>query len=111
LRTSHKYILLLTILSLLCLLAIGLYAQDKAKYQPTEIQLLKLQNKQKDAVIAKQALDALQAQITNQQKAFQEALKSLNDEAEAIKKENSWPKELTFDPNNVVFTEPAKDKK
>jgi len=111
-QTSPRVILAYSILSALLLLAMALYGQEKPKtYTPTEIQLLKLQNKQKDAVIAKQHLDALQTAMTDAQKTFQQALKDLTDEAEKVKSEQHWPKETQFDPNNISFTEPAKETK
>ena len=112
-QTSHRFIMVLTILSMLCLLALSIWGQEKAKeYKPTEIQLLKLQNKQKDALLAKQRLESLQAAIQATQKEFQDGLKALTDEAEAVKKENNWPKETQFDPNTVQFSEPpAKEAK
>ena len=112
LRTSNRFLLLLTLLSVLCLLAIALRAQtrttpmppvgpDTAKtFTPTEIQSLRLQVRQKDALLAKKSLD-------DAQKAFQESLKALTDEAEVVKKENGWSKELQFDPNTITFSAPT----
>jgi len=110
-KTSNRYILLLTILSVLCL-AVLAFGQEKPKeYKPTEIQLLKLQNKQKDAVIAKQQRDALQEALHTADEHFQNALKALNDEAEKVKTEQGWPKELQFSPNDLSYTEPPKEQK
>ena len=73
------------------------------KYKPTEIQLLKLQNKQKDALLAKAAMDSAQAR-------FQQSVLDLTNEAEKIKLENKWAKEVQFDPNLVTFSDPPAKK-
>jgi hypothetical protein len=96
--------LLLTLLSTLVLFAIAVFGQDKPKYQPTEVQSLRLQVRQKDALLAKRALDDAQT-------AFQKALTDLNSESEKVKTENNWPKEVSFNPNDLSYTEPAKDPK
>jgi hypothetical protein len=95
----------------ICLLAMALYGQEKPKYVPTEVQTLRLQNKQKDAIIAKQNVDALQVAFQQAQTKFQEAIKALGDEGEKVKQEQSWPKDLQFNVNDLTYTEPAKDKK
>ena len=110
-KTSHRLILAYSLISFFLLIAMALYGQDKPKFTPTEIQLLKLQNKQKDALLAKSRLEALQTAVQNAQKDFQDSMKALGDEAEAVKKENGWPKEVNFDPNTVSFSEPAKEAK
>ena len=110
-QTSHRFIMVLTILSMLCLLALTIWGQEKKEYKPTEIQLLKLQNKQKDAIIAKQQMDALQTAYQDAQKRFQDRIKELGDEAETIKREQNWPKDLQFSPDTLVFSEPAKETK
>jgi hypothetical protein len=87
------------------------HAQDKPPapptLTPTEVQSLRLQVRQRDALIAKQALDSAQAK-------FQQALKDLSDEAERVKSDNHWDKSVTFDMNDLHFTavakEPVKDK-
>jgi hypothetical protein len=110
-RERHPHIRRL--LFMLWLVAVGymLCAQDKPPaaptLTPTEVQSLRLQVRQKDAVIAKQALDSAQAK-------FQQALADLNAEAERVKTENKWDKSVAFDMNDLHFTavakEPAKDK-
>lgn len=69
------------------------------KYEPTEVQLLKLQVKQKDAQLAQMNLQQAQARFT-------QALNDLNAEGEHIKTENKWPAELKFSVDNLQFTMP-----
>ena len=110
-KTSPRLILLYAVLGTLLIGAMVLYGQEKPKYQPTEVQSLRLQVRQKDALLAKERLEALQAAVQTQQKTFQDALKALTDESDVVKKEQGWPKETVFEPNNLTFTEPAKDAK
>ncbi len=88
------------------LLATVAMAQDHPKdYKLSEIQSLRLQVKQKEAIIAKNNLD--QAQHN-----FQQALTDLTSEGDKIKSENGWPKETTFEPNTLQFSAPpAKEAK
>lgn len=88
-------------------------AQDKPKeYKLSEIQTLRLQNRQKDALLSKQRLDALQAEMQSTQKLFQDQLKALTDEGEKVKTENGWAKDTAFDPNSLQFSAPpAKEAK
>jgi hypothetical protein len=71
------------------------------EYKPNELQMLKLQVRQKDAQIKKQSLVQAQAE-------FQAAYGALMDEENAIKKENKWPDTLLFDPDKLQFTAPPK---
>jgi hypothetical protein len=83
-------------------------AQDKPKeFKLSEVQTLRLQNKQKDALLLKQRLDALQAEMQSTQKSFQESLKALTEEGEKVKTENGWPKETAFEPNTLTFSDPT----
>jgi hypothetical protein len=97
-------IVALTLLTLA--IAIGLLAQDTAKpkvYTPTEVQSLRLQVKQRDALLAKQNLESAQ-------RAFQQALTDLSAEGEKVKHENKWPDDTNFDPNSLQYSAaPAKD--
>jgi hypothetical protein len=99
-------IVALTLLTLA--IAIGLLAQDPPKpkvYTPTEVQSLRLQVKQRDALLAKAALEQAQRQ-------FQQALTDLTAEGERVKIEQGWPKDTNFDPNTLVYAPaPAKDAK
>jgi len=105
----------LIILTLLAFgLLLGLGAQDKlaapvknlnegtniaAKdvFKPTEIQSLRLQVKQRDALLAKAALEQAQRQ-------FQQALTDLTSEGERVKQENGWAKDTQFQPNDLTFS-------
>jgi DNA anti-recombination protein RmuC len=91
----------------------ALLAQDKPKeFKTSEIQTLRLQNRQKDALLLKQRLDALQAEMQSTQKSFQESLKALTEEGEKVKAENHWPADTQFEPNQLVFSAPpAKEAK
>jgi len=76
--------------------------QDKppTAFTPTEVQALRLQVKQKDAQLAQQAMSAAQAN-------FSKALLDLNAEAERVKSEQHWNKDVTFNPNDLSFSAPA----
>jgi hypothetical protein len=63
---------------------------------PTEIQSLRLQVKQKDALLAKNLLEQAQA-------SFQKALTALQEEGEKVKTENNW-KDVEFNPNDLSFS-------
>jgi len=79
-------------------------AQDKKAaptYKPSEIQLLRLQVKQKDAQLAFLAVQ--QAQAT-----FNQRIQDLTSEADKIKLENGWDAKVTFDGNTLIFAEPEK---
>jgi hypothetical protein len=78
---------------LLLLLAIP-QGQEEKKYEPTEVQSLRLQVKQKDTQLA--------------QIAFQRALGALYEEASKVKKENNWPNELVINPDTLTFSMPPK---
>ena len=68
-------------------------------YEPSEVQALRLQVKQRDAQIAQIAFQQAQVQ-------FQQALAELNREADRIKTENKWPKDLVFKPETLKFEAP-----
>ena len=78
------------------------------KFEPSEVQKLKLENAQLRAGIA-------QRDLTAAQKAWNEAAAALNAEAAAIKKENGWPDDLAFDFQSLKFTpappKPEKEEK
>lgn len=73
--------------------------QPPKKYQPSEVEALRLQVKQKDAQIA-----SYQAQSAQQ--AAQRAYADLMTEAEKIKEAEHWPANVTFDPGSLSFSEP-----
>lgn len=69
------------------------------KYEPTELQRLKLQVLQRDAQLA-------QVQLQRAQQAFQGALAALDAEAGEVKKSNKWPAEVQFSPDTLTFDVP-----
>jgi hypothetical protein len=69
-------------------------------YKPTEIQSLRLQVKQRDALLAQKDWQVAQEH-------YQAAVAILNAEGEAIRKENHWPDTVKFDANTIEFSEPA----
>ena len=77
-------------------------AQDgKPKsFTPTELQTLRLQVKQKDALLAKNLLE--QAQNN-----FLKALSDLQAEGDKVKQENGW-KDVSFNPSDLTFSVPEK---
>jgi len=72
-----------------------------SKYQPTEVQALKLQVAQRDAQLA-------QIQLQRAQAAFQGALAKLDELAGQVKLENKWPAEVQFSPDTLQFETPPK---
>src|SRR5258708_6738094 len=92
---TKKAILLPVAAALLGIAAAVLVAQRKpAIYVPSETQALRLQVKQKDAVIAQKDMQAVQQR-------FQDALNALNAEAEKVKKENGWSPDIKFSPDTL----------
>ena len=110
-KTSHKTLAVYAVISAILLCAMVLHGQEKTKFVPTEIQRLKLENKQKDALLAKERLESLQSAVQQAQRNFQDSLKALTDEAETVKKEQGWGKDVVFDPNTVSFSEAKESKK
>jgi|SRR6267142_4273374 len=72
-----------------------------AKYEPTEVELLRLQVAQKDAQIA-------QIQLQQAQQMFQQALGRLQVQADIIKAEHKWPAEVQFKLETLTFAPPTK---
>lgn len=82
---------------LLVFAGVAALAEEKAKeYKPTEIQSLRLQVKQKDALLAWNR--------------YQAAINDLNAEAQRVKKDNHWPDETIFNGDTLQFSEPEKKK-
>jgi hypothetical protein len=75
-----------------------------AELKPTEVQSLRLQVKQKDALLAKQRLEALQTVIQGAQADYQRALQDLTTTADSVKLENGWRADTQFDPNQLTFS-------
>lgn len=76
-------------------------AQEKKEYKLTEVQLLRLQVKQKDAQIA-------QVRFQASQQAFQAAINDLQAEASKVKEQNSWDKDVIFNADALTFSEAPK---
>jgi len=106
----------LIILTLLALSVVA-FGQDKPAspkptdpqptkvYAPTEVQSLRLQVRQKDALLAKATLEQAQ-------RAFQQALTDLTTEGERVKTEQGWPHDTQFNPNDLTYSAPpVKDAK
>jgi len=69
-------------------------------FKPSELQLLRLQVKQRDAQIAQIA-----AQDLNNK--FQKTLDELRAEGDKVKAENKWDSTVVFNPNDLTFTKPT----
>jgi len=70
-------------------------AEEKAKdYKPTELQSLRLQVRQRDALLAWDR--------------YQKAVVELNAEADRVKKDNKWPADTIFNGDTLEFSAPAK---
>lgn len=76
-------------------------AAPPSKFEPTEVQRLKLQVAQKDAQLA-------QVQLQRAQVAFQAALAELDAEAGRVKAANGWPATVQFSPDTLTFVEAPK---
>lgn len=84
---------------LLAGLAIRAQLSKPKIYQPSETQALRLQLKQKDAIIAQKDMQVVQQR-------FQDALNALNAEAEKVKLENKWTPDVRFSPDTLTFDMP-----
>jgi len=90
----------------LSILMMALFAQSPAapaKYEPSEVEQLRLQLAAKDAQIA-------QIQFQNAQYVFQQAIARLHAEADKVKAEHKWPAEVQFKPETLTFAAPAPPK-
>lgn len=72
---------------------------EDSKYQPSEIQSLRLQVRHKDAIIAQKSLEQAQQN-------FSWAVKLLNEEGEKVRADNKWPEEVKFDADKLEFLVP-----
>jgi hypothetical protein len=84
---------------LLAGLAIRAQLSKPKVFQPSETQVLRLQLRQKDAIIAQKDMQVVQQR-------FQDALNALNAEADKVKAENRWPKDVKFSPDTLTFDMP-----
>lgn len=97
----------IVVIGLFALTGIAMMAQappaaaPPSKYEPTEVQRLKLQVAQKDAQLA-------QVQLQRAQQAFQAALAELDAEAGRVKVANGWPSTVQFSPDTLTFVEAPK---
>jgi hypothetical protein len=89
---SEEIVKKIGVVAVMVLLAGSVVAQAPAKYAPSEVQLLKLQVRQKDAQLA--------------QVAAQQAYTALLSEAAAVKRENKWDDKVIFNPESLTFTDP-----
>ena len=64
-------------------------------YTPSEVQMLRLEVKQKTALLA-------QRDVNDAQTRFNQALTELQDEAKKVEEENSW-KDAQFNPQDLTF--------
>lgn len=71
--------------------------------KPTEVQQLRLEVKQKTAMLA-------QRDVTDAQTRFNQALGDLQDEAKKVETENGW-KDMQFDPQALTFKPMPKQEK
>ena len=71
--------------------------------KPTEVQQLRLEVKQKTAMLA-------QRDVTDAQTRFNQALGELQDEASQVEKANGW-KDVQFDPQALTFKPMPKTEK
>ena len=69
-----------------------------SKYQPTEVQSLRLKVAFDDARLAQR--DAQDAQTR-----FQQSLSALTDAADKIKQENKWPATVQFNMDSLTFAD------
>lgn len=99
-----KAILKVTLVTLVIGWLIGgavISAQEKKEHKPTEVQLLRLQVKQKDAQMA-------QVRFQVAQQAFQASVNELQAEANKVKEQNGWAKETEFNADTLAFLEAPK---
>lgn len=70
------------------------------EYKPSEVQLLRLKVKHKDAELA-------QLRFQQAQQAFQASITDLQEEAEKVKEENKWEAGVQFNADNLSFNLPT----
>lgn len=106
-RTRLRKVKVIVVIGLFALTGITIVAQappaapPASKFEPTEVQRLKLQVAQKDAQLA-------QVQLQRAQVAFQAALAELDAEAGRVKAANGWPSTVQFSPDTLTFVEAPK---
>jgi hypothetical protein len=98
----EKFILFVVVLAAIWAFSLVARAANDA-LQPTELQTLKLQLKQRDAQVA-------QKDVYIAQQNFQRAVDALRFEAEQVKIDNKWPQSVQFDPDTLKFAPPKEEK-
>lgn len=95
---------LLTIAVVLCILCtdLNLHCQEKT-YVPTEVEKLKLENLQKDAIILQQAVQLAQQQLDKLQQQAREAYSALTVEGNKVKADHKWPTTVVFSPQTLEY--------
>ena len=83
----------LTLVILIGIVRLRIYAQEKKSYELTETQTLRLKVKQLEYASAFEH--------------YQQAVGAFNAEVKAVEKEHDWPETVQFDPNTLTFREPA----
>ena len=81
------------------LVMIAFAGQAASKYQPSEVQSLRLK-------VAQQAAQLAQRDLQDAQTRFQTAVSALRDEGEKVKVESKWPKDVVFDLGSLTFSAP-----
>jgi hypothetical protein len=100
-RVRKSKAMWIMVVAVICItLAISGWSQEKVKYEPTEIQSLRLKVDQQKALLAQRDLQQAQANM-------QAAMAALTEESAKIKKENGWPEDVTFNPDSLAFSSPA----
>lgn len=99
-KTLDKALLILAVVVFLLSVYFAIAKADDGvkKYVASEIQMLRLQNKQKDAQLA-------QKDFFIAQQNFQAAVKALEDEGERVRTENKWPSAILFDKDKLSFND------
>jgi hypothetical protein len=106
-KLSDEMIYLLIIVLVLSVAVWTDHAQDKPaapaaqtpkKYEPTEVESLRLQLKQRDAQLAQVAVQQANA-------VFQKTVADFNAEVDAIKKAHGWPAEVQIDQTRLASNE------
>lgn len=102
--TNHqirRYLYLILALSF----AAGVWAGKQAeapKYDPTEVEQLRLEVAQRDAQLA-QTRAQMACRDLPQQGQFQQALAALNAEATKVREAHKWPDSVQFNPDSLKF--------
>lgn len=102
-----KRIVAIAVLIFAVLGGLLLSCSASGKYEPTEIEKLKLQVDQKDAIIAFQNMQAIQKQYQDQQGIYNKAVAALSQTVNDIRKAHGWSDKVTFNMQTLTFEPPA----